>query len=233
MINVRRANERGSVNLGWLDSNHSFSFGDYYDPEHMGFGSLRVINDDTVQPGQGFGTHSHRDMEIISYVIDGALEHKDSMGNGAVMRSGEVQRMTAGTGVSHSEFNQSKEQLVHFLQIWVLPEAQSLTPGYEQKNFSVEDKTNRLRLVASRDGADGSITVHQDMRIYASVLTAGTSLTHLLAIGRQAWVQVVSGDVTVAGEALTAGDGIAVSDIDGIDVTAGAESELLLFDMPI
>jgi redox-sensitive bicupin YhaK (pirin superfamily) len=233
MINVRRANERGSVNLGWLDSKHSFSFGDFYDPEHMGFGSLRVINDDTIQPGQGFGTHPHRDMEIISYIIDGALEHKDSMGNGAVMRSGEVQRMTAGTGVSHSEFNHSKEELVHFLQIWVLPEAQSLTPGYEQKNFSVEDKMNRLRLVASRDGADGSITVHQDMRIYASVLTPGTSLTHSLTEGRQAWVQVASGDVTVAGEILSAGDGIAVSDIDGIDIAASSEAELLLFDMPL
>ena len=233
MIKVRRANERGAVNLGWLDSKHSFSFGDYYDPEHMGFGSLRVINDDTVQPGQGFGTHPHRDMEIISYIIDGALEHKDSMGNGAVMRSGEVQRMTAGTGVSHSEFNHSKEDLVHFLQIWILPEAQSLAPGYEQKNFSVEDKTNRLRLVASRDGADGSVTVHQDMRIYASVLTPGTSLTHSLTEGRQAWVQVASGDVTVAGEILSAGDGIAVSDIDGIDIAASSEAELLLFDMPL
>ena len=232
MIKVRKANERGAVNLGWLDSKHSFSFGDFYDPEHMGFGSLRVINDDTVQPGQGFGTHPHRDMEIISYVIDGALEHKDSMGNGAVMRSGEVQRMTAGTGVSHSEFNHSKEDLVHFLQIWVLPEAQSLAPGYEQKNFSVEDKTNRLRLVASRDGADGSVTIHQDMRIYASVLTPGTSLTHSLADGRQAWIQVASGDVTVAGESLSSGDGIAVAEIDSIDVTAGTESEILLFDMP-
>ena len=232
MIKIRKANERGAVNLGWLDSKHSFSFGDFYDPEHMGFGSLRVINDDTVQPGQGFGTHPHRDMEIISYVIDGALEHKDSMGNGAVMRSGEVQRMTAGTGVSHSEFNHSKEDLVHFLQIWVLPEAQSLAPGYEQKNFSVEDKTNRLRLVASRDGADGSVTIHQDMRIYASVLTPGTSLTHSLADGRQAWIQVASGDVTVAGESLSSGDGIAVAEIDSIDVTAGTESEILLFDMP-
>ena len=232
MIKVRKANERGAVNLGWLDSKHSFSFGDFYDPEHMGFGSLRVINDDTVQPGQGFGTHPHRDMEIISYVIDGALEHKDSMGNGAVMRSGEVQRMTAGTGVSHSEFNHSKEDLVHFLQIWVLPEAQSLAPGYEQKNFSVEDKTNRLRLVASRDGADGSVTIHQDMRIYASVLTPGTSLTHSLADGRQAWIQVASGDVTVAGESLSSGDGIAVAEIDSIDVKAGTESEILLFDMP-
>ena len=232
MIKVRKANERGAVNLGWLDSKHSFSFGDFYDPEHMGFGSLRVINDDTVQPGQGFGTHPHRDMEIISYVIDGALEHKDSMGNGAVMRSGEVQRMTAGTGVSHSEFNHSKEDLVHFLQIWVLPEAQSLAPGYEQKNFSVEDKTNRLRLVASRDGADGSVTIHQDMRIYASVLTPGTSLTHSLADGRQAWIQVASGDVTVAGESLSSGDGIAVAEIDSIDVKAGTESEILLYDMP-
>ena len=232
MIKVRKANERGAVNLGWLDSKHSFSFGDYYDPEHMGFGSLRVINDDTVQPGQGFGTHPHRDMEIISYVIDGALEHKDSMGNGAVMRSGEVQRMTAGTGVTHSEFNHSKEDLVHFLQIWILPDAQSLAPGYEQKNFSVEDKTNRLRLVASRDGADGSVTIHQDMRIYASVLTPGTSLTHSLADGRQAWIQVASGDVTVAGESLSSGDGIAVAEIDSIDVKAGTESEILLFDMP-
>ena len=233
MIKVRKANERGAVNLGWLDSKHSFSFGDYYDPEHMGFGSLRVINDDTVQPGQGFGTHPHRDMEIISYVIDGALEHKDSMGNGAVMRSGEVQRMTAGTGVTHSEFNHSKEDLVHFLQIWILPDAQSLAPGYEQKNFSVEDKTNRLRLVASRDGADGSVTIHQDMRIYASVLTPGTSLTHALSEERQAWVQVASGDVTVAGELLSSGDGIAVADIDKIDVTASTESEILLFDMPL
>ena len=232
MIQMRKSAERGSVNLGWLDSKHSFSFGDYYDPAHMGFGTLRVINDDTVQPGQGFGTHGHRDMEIVSYILSGALEHKDSMGNGAVMRAGEVQRMTAGTGVTHSEFNHSSDELVHFLQIWVLPESNALQPGYEQKEFSEAEKKDQLRLIVSRDGRDGSLSIHQDMDIYATLLSAGKSVSHDLRPTRQAWVQVASGDVVVDGNSLSAGDGAAVVDMSLLDVRAVTDAELLLFDMP-
>ena len=232
MIQMRKSAERGSVNLGWLDSKHSFSFGDYYDPAHMGFGTLRVINDDTVQPGQGFGTHGHRDMEIVSYILSGALEHKDSMGNGAVMRAGEVQRMTAGAGVTHSEFNHSSDELVHFLQIWVLPESNGLQPGYEQKEFSEAEKKDQLRLIVSRDGRKESLSIHQDMDIYATLLSAGKSVAHDVESGRQAWIQVAAGDVVVDGNSLTAGDGAAIVDRSVLDIRAVTDAEFLLFDMP-
>ena len=231
MITVRKAADRGAVNFGWLDSKHTFSFGSYHDPDHMGFGHLRVINDDHVEPGQGFGTHPHRDMEIVSYVIDGSLQHKDNMGNGSVIEYGEVQRMTAGTGVQHSEFNPSADKPVHFLQIWILPEQMSLAPGYEQKKFDVEDKHNQLRLVISRDGRAGSLRVHQDVDMYASVMEPGAELRHHFAAGRQGWLQVIRGEVSVNGNALRTGDGAAVEDIEELQLDASENSELLLFDM--
>ena len=231
MIQIRKAGERGKVNMGWLDSNHSFSFGHYYDPDHMGFGNLRVINEDRVQPGKGFGTHGHEDMEIISYVIDGALEHRDSMQNGSVLRPGDVQRMTAGTGVQHSEFNHSNDELVHFLQIWILPEAKGLEPGYEEKRFDRAEKLDQLRLVGSRDGREGSVTIHQDVDLYAGVLTAETELTHVFADGRRGWLQIVRGDVTADGQSLSDGDGASIAEVESISITARSEAEILLFDM--
>ncbi|MEM9209695.1 MAG: pirin family protein [Pseudomonadota bacterium] len=231
MIQIRKANERGKVNMGWLDSKHTFSFGHYFDPDHMGFGNLRVINEDRVQPGKGFGTHGHQDMEIISYVIDGALEHRDSLQNGSVIRPGDVQRMTAGTGVQHSEFNHSSDDLVHFLQIWILPERAGLEPGYEEKRFEREEKLDQLRLVGSRDGRDGSVTIHQDVDLYAGVLSAGTELTHVFTQGRKGWLQVVRGTVTIGGETLAAGDGAAIADLDQAAILADIEAEVLLFDM--
>jgi redox-sensitive bicupin YhaK (pirin superfamily) len=232
MITVRPAAERGRADHGWLDSNHTFSFADYYDPKHMGFRALRVINEDRVAPGRGFGAHPHRDMEILSYVIDGALEHKDSMGTGSIIRPGDVQRMTAGTGVLHSEFNASKSELVHFLQIWILPEAQRLTPGYEQKTFSNDDKKGRLRLVASRDGRDGSVTVHQDMALYAAVLDADQTAELAIGKDRHAWVQVVRGTgLSVNGKSLGAGDGAALSNEARVELRASSPSEVLVFDL--
>ena len=231
MITVRKAADRGSVNLGWLDSKHTFSFGDYHDPDHMGFGRLRVINDDRVEPGKGFGTHPHRDMEIISYIIEGALEHKDSMGNGAVMQTNDVQRMTAGTGVTHSEFNHSADEQVHFLQIWVEPEKDSLTPGYEQKSFGRDDKLDHLRLVVSHDGRNGSLTLHQDADLYASVLSTGAEVTHSFADGRRGWIQVVSGSVSANGETLMTGDGAAIEDTAELSLSSDIEAEFLLFDL--
>ena len=231
MIQIRKANERGKVNMGWLDSKHTFSFGHYFDPEYMGFGNLRVINEDRVQPGKGFGTHSHEDMEIISYVIDGGLEHKDSMGNGSVIRPGDVQRMTAGTGVQHSEFNHSGEDLVHFLQIWILPEEKGLEPGYEEKHYPNEDKQNRLRLVGSRDARDGSVKIHQDVDLYSTVLDSGQTASLDVRPGRHVWAQVIRGDVTLNGHDLHAGDGAALSEEDAVRLTAGTETELLLFDL--
>ena len=231
MIRIRRSEERGrGRHGGWLDSHHTFSFANYYDPAHMGFGALRVINDDRVAAGAGFPRHPHRDMEIISYVVDGALEHKDSMGNGSVIRPGEVQRMTAGTGVAHSEFNASQTDPVRFLQIWVLPERAGIEPGYEQKDFG-EERRGRLRLVASRDGREGSVTIHQDLDLYASVLAPGEEVSHTLARGRRAWVQVVKGEASLNGEALHEGDGAAVEDIETIQLTGDAQAELLLFDL--
>jgi redox-sensitive bicupin YhaK (pirin superfamily) len=233
MIQVRPANERGTANFGWLDSRHTFSFGDYYDPSNMGFGPLRVINEDRVRGGAGFATHGHRDMEIISYVLDGALEHKDSIGTGSVIRPGDVQRMSAGTGIRHSEFNHSKQDPVHFLQIWLLPERTGITPGYEQKTFASADKRSKLRLVASPDGRDGSVTVHQDAELYASLLDGGDRVTHTLRPARRAWVQIARGEVEVNGETLRAGDGAAISDEREVSITArAANSEILLFDLP-
>ena len=231
MIQIRKANERGKVNMGWLDSKHTFSFGHYFDPDHMGFGNLRVINEDRVQPGKGFGTHGHQDMEIISYVIDGALEHRDSMQNGSVIRPGDVQRMTAGTGVQHSEFNHSADDQVHFLQIWILPERAGLEPGYEEKRFEREEKLDQLRLVGSRDGRNESVTIHQDVDLYAGVLTEGTELTHAFTGNRNGWVQVVRGEVTLDGKTLSAGDGAAIAELDQLTITAASEAEILLFDM--
>src|SRR6202521_2686090 len=200
MISVRHAAQRGTANFGWLDSRHTFSFGDYYDPEQMGFGPLRVINEDRVKPGAGFGTHGHEDMEIISYVLDGALEHKDSIGTGSVIRPGDVQVMSAGTGIRHSEFNHSKNEPVHFLQIWVLPDRKGLAPRYDQKSFPNSEKRDRLRLVGSSDGREGSIVIHQDADIYASLLSRGNAVTHALKAGRKSWIQVVGGAVEVNGK---------------------------------
>ncbi|HVJ20224.1 MAG TPA: pirin family protein [Polyangiaceae bacterium] len=231
MINLRPAAERGHADHGWLDSYHSFSFADYYDPRHMGFRALRVINEDRVQPGRGFPSHPHRDMEIVSYVLDGALEHKDSLGTGSVIKPGDVQRMTAGTGVVHSEYNASRTDLVHFLQIWILPEQRSLTPGYEQKSFSTEEKRGRLRLVASRDGREGSVTVHQDVALYATRLDPGQRVIHQVSPGRHVYVQVTQGAITLGGEVLMAGDGAALSEVSSVDIEGSVDAEALLFDL--
>ena len=233
MISIRPAQARGTANLGWLDSRHSFSFGHYYDPKHMGFGPLRVINEDRVQPGGGFGTHGHSDMEIISYVLDGALEHKDSIGTGSVIRPGDVQRMSAGSGIRHSEFNHSKREPVHFLQIWLLPERQGLAPSYEQKTFADGEKRGRLRLLASRGGRDGSLVIHQDADIYASLLDEGDQVQHALRAGRKGWLQVARGGADVNGQTLRAGDGAAVEGEPELTITATANgTEILLFDLP-
>ena len=231
MITVRPSDERGRSELGWLSSRHTFSFADYLDPRHMSFRSLRVVNEDRVQPGAGFPTHGHRDMEIVTYVVEGALEHKDSLGTGSVIRPGEVQRMTAGTGVTHSEYNPSRTEPVHFLQIWILPERQGLAPGYEQRAFPAAEMQGRLRLVAARDGRDGSVTVHQDVRLLAARLAPGEEIVHSLAPGRHAWLQIVRGALVMNGTTLAAGDGAAVSDEARLALTASAPSELLLFDL--
>jgi quercetin 2,3-dioxygenase len=232
MITIRPASARGTANFGWLDSRHSFSFGEYYDPNQMGFASLRVINEDKVAPGQGFGTHGHRDMEIISYVLEGALEHKDSIGTGSVIRPGDVQRMSAGTGIRHSEYNASNSDPVHFLQIWILPERNGIEPGYEQKGFTAAEKQGQLRLVGSRDGRNGSITIHQAVDLYAAALTNGESVNHHFVNGRVGWLQVLRGTVNLNGHPLTAGDGAAVDQEPLITVQSTAEqAEVLLFDM--
>jgi redox-sensitive bicupin YhaK (pirin superfamily) len=231
MYAVRQSSERGVANFGWLDSRHTFSFGHYHDPEHMGFEPLRVINEDRVKPGRGFDTHGHRDMEIISYVISGALLHEDSMGNGSVIRPGDVQRMSAGTGVRHSEYNASGAEDVHFLQIWIQPEQQGLTPGYEQKMFDAADKRNRLRLVGSRTGRDGSVSIHQDVDLYASLLAPGVSLAHRFDAGRKGWLQVVQGAVEANGLALEAGDGLSVQCTEELHLIATSAADVLLFDM--
>ncbi len=232
MITIRPAQERGRANFGWLDSKHTFSFGSYYDPNHMGFSNLRVINEDKVQLGQGFGTHSHRDMEIISYVLSGELEHKDSIGNGSVIRPGDVQRMSAGTGIAHSEFNGSNSDLVHFLQIWITPDRTGIKPSYEQKNFPVADRQGKLKLVASADGRDDSLTIHQDASLYVSVLNQGDRITHNTDQNRSLWLQVARGRVEVNGKVLNTGDGAAITQESELELTAAADNtEILLFDL--
>ena len=232
MITVRQSQARGNANFGWLDSKHTFSFGRYYDTNHMGFGSLRVINEDEVQPGKGFGTHSHQDMEIISYVLDGELEHKDSIGNGSVIRPGDVQRMSAGTGIAHSEFNASDTKPVHFLQIWIIPEKAGIAPSYEQKHFSVDEKQGRLQLVASSDGRDDSVTIHQDANLYVAVLDVGDRVNHTIDSNRSLWLQIARGAVEVNGQTLNSGDGAAITQETEIEVVAMAENtEILLFDL--
>jgi redox-sensitive bicupin YhaK (pirin superfamily) len=231
MIRLRKSADRGHFNHGWLDTWHTFSFADYYDPEQVGFRALRVINDDRVAAGQGFGMHGHRDMEIVTYVLEGALEHRDSLGNGEVLRPGELQRMTAGTGVRHSEFNPSPTEPVHLYQIWLLPERRGLQPSYEQRPFPEEERRGRLRLVASPDGADGSLTIRQDARLYLTTLQAGEAVTHMLKPGRHAWVQALRGQLTVNGQVLTAGDGAAVSDELALHLRGDRDAEVLLFDL--
>jgi len=232
MIATRKSTERGYADHGWLKSFHSFSFADYYDPEHMGFGVLRVINEDRVAPGTGFGTHGHRDMEIISYVLSGALEHKDSMGNGSVIRPGNVQRMSAGKGVLHSEYNPSRTEGVHFLQIWIEPSVRGIPPSYEEKHFDAASKRGRLRLVASPDGQDGSVTIHQDARLYATVLDGADRVALAIAPGRRAYVHVARGTVTANGERLEAGDALKVVDSQEVVLEAGQDAEVLVFDLP-
>jgi len=232
MLKIRQSQDRGVASFGWLRSQHTFSFGHYQDPAHMGVGPLRVINEDRVAPGRGFEPHSHRDMEIISYVLDGALEHKDSMGNGSVLRYGDVQRMSAGSGVTHSEFNASKTEPVHFLQIWVIPN-EGGAPGYEEKHFDADAKKGRLRIIASNDGRDGSVSLRQDASIYASILNGDDSVEHRLAEGRQAYVQVARGSVSINGQRLDTGDAAHVSGEDLVRLHGASEAEVLLFDLPL
>jgi quercetin 2,3-dioxygenase len=231
MLAIRKAAERGRASFGWLDSRHSFSFGHYHDPAFMGHGPLRVINEDRVEPGRGFDTHGHRDMEIISYVLDGALEHKDSLGTGSVIRPGDVQRMSAGSGVMHSEFNASKTEPVHFLQIWILPSQNGIAPGYEQKHFSEAEKRGRLRLVGSRDGREGSVTIHQDVLLYAALLDGADRVSYELPEGRKGWVQLASGAIELNGVLLEAGDGVAIDGRATLAFSRAARAELLLFDL--
>jgi redox-sensitive bicupin YhaK (pirin superfamily) len=232
MLEVRRARDRGHANHGWLDSWHSFSFAEYHDPAHMGFGPLRVINEDRVQPGMGFGTHGHRDMEIISYVLAGQLEHKDSMGTGSVIAPGDVQRMSAGSGVRHSEYNPSGAEATHFLQIWIEPAVKGIAPSYEQTRFAADEKRGLLRLIASPDGADGSVTIHQDARVYATLLDGGDSVGHPLAAGRRAYVHVVRGTVQVNAVVLGTGDAAKITAVPAITLDHGSGAEILLFDLP-
>jgi len=232
MLQVLKNSQRGAADHGWLQSNHSFSFGHYYNPEQMGFGPLLVINEDRVQPARGFGTHSHEDMEIISYVLSGALEHKDSMGNGSVIRYGDVQRMSAGTGVSHSEFNHSSTERVHFLQIWINPNVTGITPSYEEKHFDAASKANQLRLIASQNGKDGSVLIHQDASIYAAILNGETTLTHQLAPNRTGYVHLIRGQVEVNGTKLTTGDALKIQQESLVEFSNAADAELLMFDLP-
>jgi quercetin 2,3-dioxygenase len=231
MITIRKASERGHFDLGWLDTYHTFSFDQYYDPEHMHFRSLRVINEDRVAPGQGFPTHSHRDMEIITYILSGALEHRDSMGNGSVIKPGDVQRMSAGTGVAHSEFNPSDSEQVHLLQIWILPGERNLRPSYEQKFFGEAERKGRLREIASPDGRDGSVTIHQDARVQAALLNANEPLEYRLAAQRHAWIQVARGTVRLNENELKQGDGAAITGESKLVLTAHDSAEVLLFDL--
>jgi len=232
MLEVRKSEERGRAHHGWLQSQHSFSFADYYDPRHTGYGPLLVINEDRVAPGAGFGTHGHRDMEIISYVLDGALEHKDSMGTGSVLHYGDVQRMSAGSGVRHSEFNGSKTEPVHFLQIWIQPNEKGIAPSYEEKHFTAEEKQGRLRLIASGDGREGSVLIHQDAALYAAILNGGDQLEHALQAGRLGYVHVIRGRVEVNGVALQGGDALKIGAEDTLRFANAEAAELLLFDLP-
>ncbi|HKE95910.1 MAG TPA: pirin family protein [Povalibacter sp.] len=232
MISVRKAEDRGVSRISWLDSRHTFSFSEYYDPQHMGFRSLRVINDDTVAPAGGFGTHGHRDMEIITYVLDGALAHSDSLGTGSVIRPGDVQKMSAGTGIRHSEFNHSKAEPVHFLQIWIVPDRSGVAPGYQQFNFPRESKVGKLLLVASNEKRDGLVHIQQDAKLYVSVLeSAQQRVEHVLAAGRHAWIHVATGAVVVNGNALKAGDGAAITAESKIEISGSPSGEVLLFDL--
>lgn len=233
MIELRRAGERGYADHGWLKSFHSFSFADYYDPKHMGFGPLRVINEDRVAAGMGFGTHGHRDMEIISYVLEGALAHKDSMGNGSAIRPGDVQRMSAGTGVTHSEFNHSRDGVTHFLQIWIQPNVTGIAPSYEEKHFDTASKQGNLRLIASQDGRDGSVLIHQNASVFAALLDGAEAVAHTLAAGRLGYVHVARGTVSVNGESLQAGDAAKLTGVERIDISQGQGAEVLLFDLPM
>lgn len=230
-LQIRKSNARGHVKIGWLDSHHTFSFGNYYDPNHMGFRALRVINDDRVTPGAGFGTHGHRDMEIITYVLEGALEHKDSLGTGAVIYPGDAQRMSAGTGIMHSEFNHSQTEPVHFLQIWIVPDTQGLPPSYEQRSIPLEEKRGKLRLIAAKDGREGAVTVHQDMALYVSVLEAGDRVSYDLKPNRHAWLHIARGTATLNGHSLTEGDGASLSGEERLEISTDAGGEILLFDL--
>ncbi|MBL8645379.1 MAG: pirin family protein [Rhodospirillaceae bacterium] len=232
MITIRKSNDRGHFQNDWLDSYHSFSFGEYFDPQHVGFSALRVINDDKVAPGAGFPTHPHRDMEIITYVLDGELEHKDSLGNGSVIRPGDIQRMSAGSGILHSEFNPQADVGTRLLQIWLFPQQKGIAPGYEQINVPAAERSGKLKLVGSPDGRDGSVTIHQDTSLYASILKAGESAALTLASNRTAWVQVAKGAITLNGQAMNEGDGAAVRKETTLTLTATADAEVLVFDLP-
>lgn len=233
MINIKRAEDRGQTNIGWLNSHHSFSFGDYYDSENKRFGPLRVINDDRVKPGAGFGTHGHRDMEILTYVLGGALQHKDSMGSGSVIRHGDVQRMSAGTGVRHSEFNASKTDPVHFLQIWIMPESVGMEPSYEEIRIPDADKRGRLRLIGSRDGRDGSVTIHQNVDLYAGLFDGDETAQFNVESGRSVWLQVALGSLSVSGQMLKAGDSLSLTGQSVVELTRGKNAEVLLFDLSL
>lgn len=231
MIRMRRAAERGHANHGWLDTYHTFSFGSYHDPAHVRFRALRVMNEDWIAPGAGFGTHPHDNMEIVTYVLEGALEHRDSMGHGAVLRAGELQRMSAGTGITHSEFNASKSEPVHLYQIWLFPERRGIEPGYEQRRFDRAGRRNRLRVVAAPGGEDGALVIHQDARIFLASLEPGRGIDEAIAAGRHVWVQVLSGVVSLGGHRLTAGDGAALSEESRLTIVAYEESEVMVFDL--
>jgi quercetin 2,3-dioxygenase len=231
MMRIRRSADRGYFDHGWLKTHHTFSFSSYYDPKHVNFRSLRVMNEDFVAPGQGFGEHGHKDMEIVTYVLEGALQHKDSLGNGEVLRPGEFQRMTAGKGIRHSEFNPSTNEAVHLYQIWLLPERPGLTPSYEQKAFDASERQDKFRVVASPDARDGSLRIHQDATIHLATLSSGTKLAHEFASGRHGWLQVLRGEVKAGGEDLVAGDGLALSEEPRIDITATGPAEVMLFDL--
>jgi redox-sensitive bicupin YhaK (pirin superfamily) len=232
MITVRRASERGQGQYGWLDTRHTFSFNNYHDPRHTSFRVLRVMNEDWIAPGQGFGTHGHRDMEIVTYVLEGALAHKDSLGNGSVLRPGEFQRMTAGTGIEHSEFNPSESEPVHLYQIWLFPKSRGLAPSYDQRAFADDQRQGKLRVVASPDGRDGSLTIHQDAEVFLTTLDVGNQVTHQLAPGRHGWIQVLRGAVSLQDMSLSAGDGAAVSDESLVTLVAAQSSEVMVFDLP-